>query len=56
MADVNEKQDVVGVDKKAVAARSDSSLEKPEAVTGAPEPQADEPKEQDGWTAYWVST
>lgn len=55
MADVSEKQDVLDVEKKAIAAQSDSSLDKPEAVTGAPEPKAEEPKEQDGWTAYWVS-
>lgn len=55
MADVAEKQDAVDVEKKPVASRSDSSIEKPEGVDAAQEPKAEEPKELDGWTAYWVS-
>lgn len=56
MGDVDEKGDVVDVEKKAVDSRSDSSISKPEVVNPAPEPRPEEPKELDGWTAYWVST
>lgn len=54
MADMMEKKEAV--DLSAVAdsgVLSDQSLESP--IEAAPEPKPDEPKEESGWNAYWVS-
>ena len=58
MASTNEKTEALDTNQKRNdLSRSDASAVTPVEAPGeaAPEPKPDQPAEQDGWSAYWVS-